>query len=57
MDKYASEGIDDIEDLSVLRVEPFIQMGTPAEIVQIFGGRDKYLHVIEELEKELYAVA
>jgi type I restriction enzyme R subunit len=57
LDKYADEGIDNIEDLSVLRIEPFSKMGTPAEIIQIFGGRDKYLHVIEELEYELYAAA
>jgi type I restriction enzyme R subunit len=57
LDKYADEGIDNIEDLSVLRVEPFNQFGTPAEIVQMFGGRDKYLEAIEELEHEIYAVA
>ena len=57
LDKYASEGIENIEDLSVLRIDPFNQIGTPAEIVQIFGGRDQYLHAIEELENELYAAA
>jgi type I restriction enzyme R subunit len=57
LDKYADEGIDNIEDLAVLRIEPFNKIGTPAEIIQIFGGRDKYLHVIEELEHELYAAA
>ncbi|HOX15786.1 MAG TPA: DEAD/DEAH box helicase family protein [Smithellaceae bacterium] len=57
LDKYADEGIENIEDLSVLRIEPFNKIGTPAEIIQIFGGRDKYLNVIEELEHELYAAA
>lgn len=57
LDKYADEGIENIEDLSVLRIEPFNEFGTPAEIVQLFGGRDKYLVAIEELEKVLYAVA
>ena len=57
LDKYADEGIENIEDLAILRIEPFNQIGTPTEIVQIFGGRDQYLHVIEELENELYAVA
>lgn len=55
LDKYADEGIENIEDLSVLRIEPFNQIGTPAEIIQIFGSRDQYIHVIEELEHELYA--
>jgi type I restriction enzyme, R subunit len=57
LDKYADEGIENIEDLAVLRIEPFSRMGTPAEIIQIFGGRDKYLQVIEELEHELYIAA
>jgi len=56
LDKYASEGIENIEDLSVLRIDPFNQIGTPSEIVQIFGGKDGYLHAIEELENELYEV-
>lgn len=57
LDKYADEGIENIEDPSVLRIEPFSEFGTPAEIVQLFGGRDKYLGAIAELENELYAVA
>lgn len=57
LDKYADEGIEDMEDIAVLRVEPFTNIGTPTEIIKIFGGRDKYLHVIEELEHELYAAA
>ncbi len=57
LDKYADEGIGNIEDLAILRIEPFNQIGTPTEIVQIFGGRDQYLQVIEELENALYAAA
>lgn len=56
LNKYADEGIENMEDLEVLRIDPFNKMGTPAEIVNIFGGKDQYLHVIEELEKELYAM-
>ena len=57
LEKYAEEGIENIENLEVLRVEPFDKMGTPTEIVQLFGGRDQYTHVVEELEREIYAVA
>ncbi|MDD5040687.1 MAG: DEAD/DEAH box helicase family protein [Patescibacteria group bacterium] len=57
LDKYADEGIENIEDLAILRIEPFNQMGTPSEILQIFGGRDQYLQAVEELEHEIYAVA
>lgn len=54
LEKYADEGIENIEDLEILRVEPFNKIGTPTEIVQIFGSREQYLHAIEELEQELY---
>jgi type I restriction enzyme, R subunit len=57
LDKYADEGVENIEDLSVLRLDPFIQFGTPAEIVHLFGGKKKYLDAIEELETQLYAAA
>ncbi len=57
LDKYADEGIENIEDLTILRIDPFNQIGTPTEIVQIFGGRDKYSQAVEELEHEIYAAA
>ena len=57
LEKYADEGIENIEDMEVLRVEPFSNIGTPTEIVQIFGSRDLYLLTVEELERELYTVA
>jgi len=57
LDKYATEGIENIEDLSVLRVEPFSEIGTPAEIIKLFGGKDGYLKMIKELENQLYKEA
>ncbi len=57
LDKYADEGIENIEDLAVLRVDPFVNMGTPAEIIQAFGGKEQYLKAIKEIEKQLYIVA
>ncbi len=45
-----------MEDLSVLRIDPFDKMGTPTEIIKLFGGREQYLEVIKELENQIYAV-
>ena len=54
--KYADEGITDIESMEVLKVDPFIHFGTPVEIVNtIFGGKDKYLAAIQQIENCLYA--
>lgn len=54
LDKYADEGISDIENMEVLRVKPFDEIGSPVEIIREFGGKDKYLLALKELEKELY---
>ena len=55
LDKYADSGLRDLEDLSVLRVQPFTQFGTPVEIIRLFGGKAKYLRAVRELEEQLYA--
>ncbi|HEX5735723.1 MAG TPA: DEAD/DEAH box helicase family protein [Blastocatellia bacterium] len=57
LDKYADEGIENIESLSVLRVQPFNQIGTVVEIIDIFGGREQYLEALRGLERELYKAA
>lgn len=54
LDKYADEGITQIEETSILMVAPFIEIGTPMEIVRSFGGHDTYLEAIQNLETELY---
>ena len=55
LDKYADEGIVHIEDLGILNVQPISDLGTPIEIINAFGGRDKYLEVLHEIETQLYA--
>jgi len=57
LQKYADEGIENIEHLEILKVQPFNKIGSPIEIVKLFGGKDKYLNAVLELEKELYKVA
>ena len=50
LDKYADEGIDDIESMEVLKVKPFTDFGSPVEIIGAFGSKKKYLDAIHELE-------
>lgn len=54
LDKYADEGIENIEDLEILRVDPFTHFGTPSEIINIFGRKENYLKALKELEQEIY---
>ena len=55
LDKYADTGIENIEDIKVLQLDPFAEMGTAPEIVRRFGGKHGYLKALKELEKNLYA--
>ncbi|MEP2759030.1 MAG: DEAD/DEAH box helicase family protein [Hyphomicrobiales bacterium] len=57
LDKYADEGIENIENIKVLKVNPFDQFGTPTEIIKLFGGKQQYLHALTQLEHELYQAA
>ena len=57
LDKYAETGIEEIEDMKVLTVEPLKDFGTPAEIVRTFGGKQNFLAALKELEDEIYSAA
>jgi len=54
LDKYADEGIGNIEQMEVLRVAPLDQFGSPVEIIQAFGGKPQYQAALRELERSLY---
>jgi type I restriction enzyme R subunit len=57
LEKYADEGIDDIESIDVLKVKPFTEIGSPIEIVRAFGNKSEYLKAVHDLEVELYKSA
>lgn len=53
LDKYADERVVP-DDIAVLRVKPLSDLGTPVELVKVFGGKDGYIAAVHELEAELY---
>ncbi|HQX04419.1 MAG TPA: DEAD/DEAH box helicase family protein [Flavobacterium sp.] len=57
LDKYADEGVENIESIEVLRVKPFDEYGSPIEIINEFGSKQNYLKAVRELENELYRKA
>ena len=57
LEKYATDGIENIEEMSVLKLEPLKQLGSPAEILKQFGGKSQYIEVLRELKSELYQLA
>ena len=54
LEKYADDGIYEIEDTDVLKLDPFIQFGKPSRIASFFGGKDGYIRAIRELQQEIY---
>lgn len=43
--------------MKILTVDPLKELGTPQEIVGMFGGKAEYLKAIRELEDEIYRAA
>lgn len=57
LDKYMNEGIYDIEETTILKLDPFKQFGSPSKIAKTyFGGSAGYKQALKELEEEIYKV-
>ncbi len=52
--KYADEGVFNLDDVTVLRIPPFTQLGTPVQLIEVFGGRAGFIEAVHELQSALY---
>ena len=52
--KYADEGVFNLDDVTVLRIPPFTQLGTPVQLIEVFGGRAGFVEAVHELQSALY---
>ncbi len=57
LEKYADEGVANIESMEVLKINPISSFGSAIEIVDKFGGKREYLNAVRDLENELYLTA
>ena len=57
LEKYAMDGITQLENTTVLKLDPFRQMGAPAHIAEFFGGAEQYYSAVKELEELIYNIA
>ena len=55
LEKYADTGIENIDDIKILTLDPFSKMGTASELVSAFGGKQGYMSALHELQNQLYA--
>lgn len=54
LDKYADEGVLNLDDTNVLKIDPFAHMGTPLELVRAFGGKAAYQQAVHDLQNAIY---
>lgn len=54
LDKYMNQGIQEITNMDVLKLDPFIKIGKPSRIIKEFGGREVYINAIMDLQKAIY---
>lgn len=54
LEKYADTGVEHIEDIKILTLDPFRNMGSPVELIASFGGKAEYQQAVAELEQQLY---
>lgn len=57
LDKYTKDGVSELESLTVLENDPFRKLGSKANIVKFFGGKQGYLDAVKELEEQIYNIA
>lgn len=55
LEKYVESGIEEIEKIEVLRLNPFKKFGSPVKIVSFFGEKPDYYNAIKQLENALYS--
>ena len=54
LDKYADEGLLNLDDANVLRIPPIDKLGMPIELVRAFGGRPGFERAVHDLQSALY---
>lgn len=57
LDKYADEGLLDLENPEIITLDPLKKLGSPVEIIRAFGGKPAYDAAIHELTQQLYRAA
>ncbi len=55
LEAYRTHDIDELTNMRILSMPEFVQKGTPPNIVKGFGGRQKYIEMIDEIERQIYA--
>ena len=55
LEKYMNEGITELENIEILKLDPFKKIGSPVKIMKAFGGKKGYINTVREISRQLYA--
>lgn len=57
LNKYADEGVINLNDTSLLRIQPFTELGTPFQLIKAFGGLNGFSQAVQDLQSAIYQEA
>lgn len=55
LEAYREHDIDELKNIRILNMPEFIHIDKPTEIVRGFGGKQKYIDTINEIEQQIYS--
>jgi type I restriction enzyme R subunit len=55
LDKYADEGVLNLDDANVLRIPPLNTLGTPVQLIKAFGGKEQFVTAVHAMQSALYS--
>jgi type I restriction enzyme R subunit len=55
--KYADEGVLNLDDANVLKIDPFNKMGSVVQLIKAFGDRQGFEKAVHELQCAIYQEA
>ena len=57
LDKYADEGMLNLDDVKVLKIPPLSELGTPVELIRAFEDKAGFQRAVHEIQNVLYEEA
>lgn len=54
LEKYRDEGVLNLDDTNVLKIEPFSGMGSVVQLIKAFGGKEGFEKAVHELQDAIY---
>lgn len=54
LEKYADDGVLNLDDTNVLKIAPFNEMGSVIQLIKAFGDKDGFEQAVHDLQSAIY---